>query len=223
MSTDTNQNRYERYSEYTPQYISSMTVNLRQLQTSLTEQHQHEKETSIGLNESLGLLLRRVQSLQTQNTKYLDQIVDFYRQSSGISNYESDWSEQHTRLYSNFSSASNENIDHEFNYELFRLQTEIYQKLIDAEQQSKDNRCLKLEQELQQLTSALAGIKTSHADKQQEVQLLISQRQKLVDQYLNLTYAFSNARKQRKQWNLRDVTLKSQIEFYKSLRTYTQQ
>lgn len=226
MSTDNNQNsvnRYERYSEHTAQFTSSITVNLQQLQTHLAEQHRHEKGTLVRLNESLGLLLRRVQSLQKENSKYLEQIVGLCRQSSGVSYSDSNLSEQYTHLYSDFSSISGANIDSEFNYELFRLQTEIYQKLIDIEQQSKDDQHSKLEQELKQLTSNLGKIKATHTEKQQEIEMLNSQRRKLVDQYLGLTYDYYNAKKQRKKWDLNGVALKNHIEFYKNIRTYTQQ
>lgn len=200
------------------QHTSSIVINLRQLQTDLQVQHQHEKDALNELNQRLQIFNDRIQSLQSQNSKYLVAIADLRRQFSGVST--TDIEENYFSSKSNFSSVYSTKIDYELDFELYRLQADIYQRLIEIEQQSKDKRILKLEEELKQSKSTLLNLRTSYDQLQKGVENLYADNGDLVNQYLALTHEWCNMRKQRKKWDLSMETLKSYIGFYRNLRSH---
>jgi len=199
------------------QHTSSIKVDIRQVQTELQTQHQHEKDSLNQLNQRFHLFIDRIQSLQVQNAKYLAAIADIRGQYSGISTTSEE--ESFLSIRSNFSSISHAKIDYEWDFELFQLQIGIYQQLIELEQQSRDKRILMLEEELKKSASALISLRSSYEQTQQVVENLHGESGDLVQQYLLLTRDWCNMRKQRKKWDLSMETLRSYIGFYKNLRS----
>jgi chromosome segregation ATPase len=199
------------------QYTSSIVVNLRQLQTDLQSQHQHDKDTLNELNQRFQIFIDRIQTLQSQNSKYLLAIAELRRQFTGVST--SDIEQNYSSSRTNFSSIYSTKIDYESDYELFRFQSDIYQRLIEIEQQSKDRRIVKLEEELKQSKSILINTRTSYEQLQKEIENIYADNADLTKQYLALTHEWCSMRKQRKKWDLSMETLKSYVGFYRNLRS----
>jgi chromosome segregation ATPase len=214
---------YQRSTHFgaTVQSTSSVVINIRQLQTDLQTQHQHDKDALIELNQRFQLFIDRIQSLQSENLKYLTTIADIRRQFSGISSTDVQWEESYFTSKSNLSSVYHAKVDYEWDFELFQLQIEIYRQLIEIEQQSKDKRILMLEDELKQSASMLITLRTSYEALQRNVENLHVESEDLYKQYLILTHDWCNVKKQRKKWDLSIETLKSYIGFYKNLRSYS--
>jgi chromosome segregation ATPase len=202
-------------------YTSSVVLNLRQLQTDLQTQHHHEKVALTELNQRFHLFVDRIQYLQSQNAKYLKEIVNIQRHSSGLSSTDAQWGEHHHSQQSELATVCNAKVDCESDFDLFQLHIGIYQQLIDVEQHWKDKRNLKLEQELKHSASDLHTLRTSCAELEREIESLHAERTDVYKQYLAVTHDWCHVKKQRKKWHLNVDTLKSYVIFYKNLRSYT--
>lgn len=200
---------------------TSIVKNLRQLQAELHHQHQHDKEALIGLNQRFQSFIDRIQALQTQNIKYLTAIADLRRKYAGTNIYDIQSEENYLSYKSNSTSIGYEKIDFEWDVELYQLQIAIYHKLVDIEQQTKDNRILLLEDELKQSASILLNLRSSYTELQREIDRLHIESEGLLKQYLELTTNWCSMKKQQKKWSLNIETLKSYIGFYKSLRSHS--
>lgn len=209
--------RRDTYFGVVVESTSSVVNNLRKLQTDLQHQHQHDKQSLTELNQRFQVFVERIQVLQSQNSKYRIAIADLRRQYSGVDTIDVKWEENYFSLKSNFSSISDATIDYEYDYEFYQLIILIYQKLIDIDQHSKDNRVLLLEDELKQSTSALISLRGSYGELQREVEHYHAESQDLLKQYLTLSNNWCSMKKQQKKWNLNVASLKSYIAFYKNL------
>jgi chromosome segregation ATPase len=202
-------------------YISSVILNIRQLQTDLHSQHQHDKGALIELNKSFQLFVDRVQLLQSENMKYRAAIADLRGQSSGIGSIDARWGEGYLAINHDLSVVRNAKVDYKWDFELCQQQIAIYNQLIATEQQRKDKRSSILEEELKQSASTLNGLRTSYAEVQQKVDRLHAECDGLLKQYLTLTHDWCTVKKQGNKFNISIETLKSYILFYKNLRSYT--
>jgi hypothetical protein len=207
----------------TVKYTSSIVINIRQLRTDLHTQHQHEKEALTGLNQRFRLFVDHVHQLESKNKSYLTELANARRQSSGVHTIDTQSYERYLSVKANLAKGRNANVDYEFDFEWFQLQCGIYQQLIDEDQQWKDQRCMKLEQELKQLTSDSIIIRKSYADLESVVKSQYVERKNMFNQYLALTHDWVNVRKQRKKWHLSVEGLKHYIGFYKNVRSHSVQ
>jgi chromosome segregation ATPase len=203
------------------QYTSSVFVNIQQLQTDLQTQYQHEKDALNELNQRFHQFIDRVQLLESQNSKYLAEVIALRRQSSGDSGIDIQMHERFLHAKSDLSTSRIAKVDYESDLEWFQLQIGIYQQLIDTEQQWKDKRCLKLEQELKQWASELIALRTSYAELERTAGHQYAERDNVFKQYMTLTYDWCNLKKQRRRWDVSVDTLKNYIAFYKNLRSYS--
>jgi ABC-type phosphate transport system auxiliary subunit len=169
------------------------------------------------LNQRFQIFIDRIQSLQSQNAKYFAAIADLRRQLTGIST--SDIEQNYYSSRTSLSSVFTAKIDYEWDWELYRLQSDIYQRLIGLEQQSKDRRIVKLEEELKQSNLTLNTLRSSYEQLQRGMENIYAENADLARQYLALTHEWCNMRKQRKKWDLSLETLKSHIGFYRNLRS----
>ena len=203
----------------------SIVINIRQLQTDLHAQYQHEKNELTELNQRFHLLVGRVQQLELLNSKYIAQIVDLQQNSFGFSRIDAyaQGGEQYLNLQSDLKTINYAKVDYELDIELFQLQIVMYQQLIDTEQQWQDKERLKLEQELSRAVSTLITLRKSYAVLGQEIEILYTTRGDTFKQYLQVAQSWCNVRKQRKQsdWSLQ--TLKEQLVFYKNISSYSEQ
>ncbi|CAF0868179.1 unnamed protein product [Adineta ricciae] len=202
-------------------YTSSIFVNIQQLQHALVAQHQHEKEALNELNHRLAGFVDRVQLLESQNAKYTTDVAELRRQSSGYSGIDVQWNERYLNMKSDLSSLHFSKADCESDFEWYQLQIGIYQQLIDAEQQWRDKRLMKLDHELKQIGSDLSVLRTSYADLERTAANQYGERDNVFKQYLSLTHDWCNMNKQRKRWNMSIDTLKSYIAFYKRIRSHS--
>jgi hypothetical protein len=202
-------------------YKSSVVLNLRQLQTDLQAQHQHEKVALNELNQRFHLFVDRTHLLQAQNSKYLAEIVNYRRQSSGFSSNDFQWTEHHHSQKSDLTTLCNAKVDCESDFDLFQLHIGIYQQLIDVEQHWKDKRYLKLEQELKHSASDLHTLRISCTELERQIESLYAERTDIFNQYLTVTHDWCLVKKQRKKWYLNVETLKSYVGFYKNLRSHS--
>ncbi|CAF0902809.1 unnamed protein product [Adineta ricciae] len=202
-------------------YTSSIFVNIQQLQHALVAQHQHEKEALNELNHRLAGFVDRVQLLESQNAKYMTDVAELRRQSSGDSGIDVQWNERYLNMKSDLSSLHYSKADCESDFEWYQLQIGIYQQLIDAEQQWRDKRLKKLDHELKQIGSDLSVLRTSYADLERTAANQYGERDNVLKQYLSLTHDWCNIHKQRKRWNMSIDTLKSYIAFYKRIRSHS--
>ena len=209
---------YQRntYFGSTVQQTSAMIIELPKLRIDLEEQRQREKSALHELNQRFQLFVDRIQSLQNQNAKYLIQIAERRGQISGVST--SHVEEGYVSYRSNYSSIASTRIDSEWDFELYQLQIGIYQRLIEIEQQTKDQRIPILENELKQIQSTLISVRSSYEQLQKVVDNLHVENARLLQQYFGLTNEWCSVRKQRKKWDLNMETLRSYVGFYKNLR-----
>ncbi|CAF3835802.1 unnamed protein product [Rotaria sp. Silwood1] len=171
---------------YAASKASLLTVQLRHSQTDLNAEHHNEKHALTALNERFHLFVEYVQRLEEQHAKYIAQLVSFIRHSYDISTIESKYKKEYVHLNSDLMALNNEKIDDEIGYEMFQLQAAIYCQLIELEQYTKDEQCLKLEQELNKTSSMLNTLRTSHAHLQQEIKTLFALRSETLQQNVNL-------------------------------------
>lgn len=207
--------------ELIPSFTSYLFVHLRQLQNDYQVQYQHDKHAINELNERLRHFVERVQQLEAQNERYITQIINFKRSSGELHSTDVEWNQHFLRLQSDLMTASQGSIDFDLEIELYQLQTAIYQQLIEIEQKSKDERVLKLEQEVKQSSSTLTSLRTSNSDLGREVEGLYTARDDAYQKYLKLTQDWSQMRRRCKEWELSKELLKNQITFYKNLRSHS--
>ncbi|CAF2952940.1 unnamed protein product [Rotaria sp. Silwood2] len=213
--------RRDVHFDSTPSYTSSLFVHLRQLQTDFQSQYQHEKHALNELNERLRHFVDRVQQLETQNAKYITQIVNFRRPASDFSGADLEWNERYLHIQSDLMAVSHGSIDFGLEIEMYQLQSAIYQQLIDLEKEWKDERRLKLEQEYNQSSLSLNSLRASNTELGREVESLYVARDDAYQKYLRLTHDWSHMKKQSKEWALNMQLLKNQIAFYKNLRSHS--
>jgi uncharacterized coiled-coil DUF342 family protein len=212
----------EVHTEPSGHYISSVVINLRQLQTDLRAQHQHDKQALNELNKGFQHFVDRVQQLQAQNSRYQIAIADLRRQYSGVS-IDTKWDEGYFALRRDLSAINNARIDYEWDFELCQLQIAIYKQLIGIEQQWEGKRTSMLEDELKQSSSVLHGLRTSYAEMHRKVESLYGECDDLFKQYLTATHDWCIVKKQRDKGRLHMDSLKGYIAFYKNLRSYVGQ
>jgi chromosome segregation ATPase len=212
---------YHGQFDYSVSFTSSLVVHLRHLHTSLHAQHQHEKSALVELNERFRHFVEHVHQLEAQNTKYLSQLGQYQYQSSGSASVSTEVKEHYLHIQSDLTAVTFGKVDFELEFEMFHLQAAIYQQLIDTEQQWKDERRLKLEQELSQISSTANTLRTSYAEVSREVERLYKARADSSQQYLSLTSEWCRVKKTTKQWQLSLQTLKSHLAFYKNLSSYS--
>jgi hypothetical protein len=212
----------EAHGEPATHYISSVVINLRQLQNDLHAQHQHDKKALTELNHNFQQFVDHLQLLQSQNSQYRAAIADFQRKFASYS-IDGQWDEGYLAIKRDISAIDNAKIDYEWDVELFHLQIAIYKQLIDIEQQWEGKRSFALEEELKQSASVLISLRTSYAELQRKVGSLYGECDDLFKQYLTLTHDWCIVKKQRHKWHLSLETLKSYIVFYKNLHAYVRQ
>jgi predicted nucleic acid-binding Zn-ribbon protein len=215
-----NQRRDARFGS-TVHYTSSIVINLQKLQNELQTQHQHEKNSLNDLNQRLHAFVGRVQTLQSENARYLAAIADLRRRQSGVA-YDVKTEEHFFTSRSNLLAIRSAVIDCEWDTELLCMQIAIYKELIGIEENWDKKRVLILEDELKQSSSALAGIRSSYAELQRTIENLHLQCGDLRKQYFALTHDWCNCKKQRRKWDYTMETLKSFISFYKNLHSYSE-
>lgn len=212
---------HDTHGESFGHYISSVSINIQQLQTDLHAQHQHDKGALTELNKSFQVFVDRVQHLQSQNTKYRAAIADFRQQSSGIDSIDARWGEGYLAINRDLSMVRNAKVDYKWDFEWYQVQIGIYKQLIEIEQQWKDKRALILDEELKQSAAALNGLRMSYAEVQQKVDTFHAECDDLSKHYLTLTHDWCIVKKQENKLDVSIETLKSYILFYKNLRSYT--
>lgn len=213
----------ETHTESGGHFVSSIVVNLRQLQTDLHKQHQHDKGALTELNRSFQIFVDRVQQLQSQNEKYRLAIVDHRRHASGLSNYDVQWDDGYLLMKRDASAMGHAVVDYEWDFELCQLQIGIYKQLINIESQGDNKRIALLDDEARKSASALLGLRSSYGEMQRRVEGLYVECDDLFKQYLTLTNDWCIVKKQRNKGHLSMETLKSSIAFYKSIQSYTGQ
>ena len=215
--------RYDAQTDPNALYVSSLVINLRQVQTHLQTQHQHEKHALVELNERFRLLVDRVQHLEAQNAKYIVQVTDARRHSYGMSGIDIEWGERYFRAQSENTSITVGRAAHEIEVELFQMHAGLYQQLIAAEPHRKDEQRGKLDAEFQQSSSTLNTLRASYAKIGREVETLSVTRDETFQQYLKLSQDWSRSRKQTRERELTLEVLRSQIGFYKNISSYSTQ
>ena len=203
----------------TTMYTSSLIVNLQQLQTDLHAQYQQEKSSLTELNRNFRQFIEHVQTLESQNSKYIAQLADLRRQAPHSTGVDDQWNQSYLHLQADLMKLSRIKVDHEMEFEMFQMQVGIYRQLIEVEQQRKDDQRVKLEQELKQSSSSLNTIRKSYAEAEQEVERLSASRLDLTNKYLKLTHDWHSVKKQGNEWQMSTQSLKASIQFYKNLRS----
>lgn len=213
--TFTTPSTYQRHTHFGSlvQQTSSVVINFQKLQDDLQTQYQHDKHTLNELNQRFQIFIDRIQHLQTQNSEYINAIANLRRQLSSIG-VSTEFEESFFSLKANLQSAQEFNADFEWDYELFQLQISIYKKLLEIEQQSKDQRMIQLENELKQSFSTLNHLRSSY----EQMASVYSEGDQLFKQYLALTQDWCNVKKQKTRSDLNLQIIKSYISFYKNLR-----
>ena len=212
--------RYDAETDPNVSYVSSLVVHLRQVQTNLQAQHQHEKHALVELNERFRLLVDRVQQLEAQNAKFIIQVTDARRHAYGSSRIDTEWDERYLRLQSEGTVFLVGRAAHEIEYELFQMHAGLYQQLISAEPHRKDEQRVQLDAEFQQSSSVLSTLRTSYAKVGREVEILSATREDTFQQYLKLTQEWSRTRKQSKEREFSVEALRTQILFFKNISVY---
>jgi hypothetical protein len=202
------------------QYTSSVVLNIRQLQTELSAQHQHEKSALIELNQRFHSFVDRVHQLQLENSKYNAAISELRRHHSGYSSIDVQTNDNYLAITSNLSLMRGGIIDYHWDTELFLVQVAIYKQLIDIEQQHIRGPS-SLEDEVKQSASILVSIRSTYGDLHRKVEVLYAECDDLFKHYLTLTHDWCIAKKQRAKWELTLQTLKNSIVFYKNLKSYS--
>lgn len=210
-------------SDIAPSYTSTLFVQLQQLQKDLQVQYQNEKHELTTLNDRFRHFIDRVQKLEAANAKYLAQLANYRGPPPDFGGADIEWNERYLHLQSDLTAINHGMLDFGLEVEMYQLQAAIYQQLIDVEQQYKDDRHIKLEQELNQTSAALNSLRVSNAELGREVENLFTARDDAYKQYLRLTHEWSRLKKQSKEWDLNKQLLKNQIAFYKSLRSHAAQ
>ncbi|UJR20187.1 hypothetical protein I4U23_023319 [Adineta vaga] len=205
----------------TVQYTSSIVINLRRLQNNLQTQHEHEKQALNELNQRFSIFVDRVQSLESQNSKYHSELATFRRSSTDDSDIDLQSNERYLTSRSSLTALHQAKLDWESDFDWYQTQIEIYRQIIDTEQQWKDKRLGKLEQELKQVAAELNTIRISYTDLERINLNQYVERDNIFKQYFALSYDLCNARKQRKNSDLSLETLKSYIAFYRNIRSYS--
>jgi hypothetical protein len=195
-------------------------INLRQLQTDLVAQHQHDKAALTELNRHFQSFVDRVQHLQSQNSRYIIAIDDFRRKSADISIIDARWDEGYLSIKRDLLAIENAKVDYEWDFELCHLQIAIYKQLIDIEQQRRGKRSSVLEEELKQSASVLNGLRSSYGELQRKVGSLYVESDDLLKHYLTLSHDWCVIKKQGHKWHLNLDATKNHIAFYKNLRSY---
>ncbi|CAF1080098.1 unnamed protein product [Adineta steineri] len=203
------------------QYTSSIVINLRQCQSDIQTQYQHEKDALNELNQRFHIFVDRVKYLESQNSKYLAELAAFQRPTLRDSSIDLKSSEYYFNTQSDISTLRSAQIDCESDFEWSKFQIGIYQQLFDTEQQWKEKRFIQLEQELKQLADELVNIRSSYTELERRTINQYTERDDIFKQYLALTHEWCNIRSQRKKWDLSMETLKTYIAFYKNIRSYS--
>ena len=198
-------------------------VNVPQLQIDLRIQHEHPKDALTELNQRAHVFVDRVQQLQSENSKYIAEIVKLRRHLSSFSDIDVSWDEHYHSLNSNLSMLDHEEIDFDSDFELCQLEIGLYQLLIEIKQQREDKPILALEQELKQSASQLNSLRTSYTELGREIEGIHAECEDLIKRYLSLAYEWCNLMTQRKHWNQTLEALKREIAFYKNIRSYSVQ
>ncbi|CAF0923332.1 unnamed protein product [Rotaria sordida] len=197
------------------------SINIEKLQVDLQSQHQHEKDALTELNQRFRAFIDRVQQLELQNSRYLTEIENLQRNLSGLGSIDSSWDERYHSQNSNLSILCHEKIDFDLDFELYQLQNIIYELLIETGQEKSDRRISSLEEELKQSSSQLNSLRTSCRELEHEIERVHAERESLLKQYFSLTHDWCNIIRQRKHWNVTLDSLKSEIAFYKKIRSYS--
>jgi chromosome segregation ATPase len=205
----------------TVQYTSSIVINLQKLQTDLHAQYEHEKGSLNDLNQRLHSFVNRVQSLQSENAKYLLAIAELRRRHSGLNKYDVQAEEHYFSSRSSAVTLRNHVIDSEWDIALYYLQISIFKQLIGIEEQWDRKRASAFEDELRQSASVLVNIRSAYGELQQTVDNLHIQCDGLIKQYLSLTHDWCTLQKQRKKWEFSIESLKTYILFYQNLHSYS--
>ena len=199
---------------------STVAVHLRELQDDLLEQHAQEKNALNELNHRFCYFFDHVHELETENANRTSQIDDFRKYSIDLSRVDSEWSKRYLQLQSDFIRASHTSNHFGLEVEMHQLQIEIYRRLIDYEQEWKDERRSKLEKEFNESTLTLSELRESNYKVEREVENLHIDFDDAYEKYLKLTQDLYRIKHQRKERETIGQALKNRVALYKKIRSY---
>ncbi|CAF4771230.1 unnamed protein product, partial [Rotaria sp. Silwood2] len=107
------------------------------------------------------------------------------------------WDEHYQSLHFNCITLNNEKIHFNSDIEMYQLQIELYETLIEIQQDSRDKRIFALEEELKQSTSQITTLRSSNTNLERDIQENYGERDTLLKQCLSSTHQFANLIKQR--------------------------
>lgn len=212
----------EGYLEFTFRFISLTFTSVRKLRVDLEAQYQSDRHALIGLNQRFGQYLDRMQLLTSENMRYTTQVAELRRLSS-YGDIDVKWHERYIHLQSDVTMIGGAKIDNEADFEVFQSQTGMYQQLIDVNEQWRRESRLKLEQGLKQSQSVLSTLRTSYTELEREIAGLRATREDTYKHYLKITHDWCITKKYQKKEDLRIRKLKTQIAFFKNLRSHSAQ
>ncbi|CAF0778971.1 unnamed protein product [Adineta ricciae] len=194
--------------DYTVNYISSAFTNVQELQTEFSTQYQHEKYTLTELNKRLQVFVDYVQQLESENAKYI-QLLANCRPDNCIIDTESE--QCYLGVQSNLMQINQEKVNYDLEFELSQLQIGTYKHVFHW----KDERRLKLEQELIQSSSTLADLRTAYADMERQVDSVCAIWKNTFHQHLTIISDWCQSKKETFALLLCTQALKNQTAFYK--------
>ncbi|CAF1139651.1 unnamed protein product [Adineta ricciae] len=200
--------------DYTVNYISSAFTNVQELQTEFSTQYQHEKYTLTELNKRLQAFVDYVQQLESENAKYIELLANCRPDNCIIDTA----SEQcYLGVQSNLMQINQEKVNYDLEFELSQLQIGTYKHVFNW----KDERRLKLEQELNQSSSTLADLRTAYGDMERQVDSVCAIWKNTFQQHLTIIHDWCQSKKETFALLLRTQALKNQMAFYKEFVSYS--
>ena len=205
------------YPHFAAHYISSVFGRVQELKMELNDDRQHEKHVLIHMNERLRIFVSKVHQLEGQNSRYLVKLAHIREHVSNMSVFGTKWNERYRHLQIDLMTVNCENIDYEFELELFHMQSEIFQQLIHTVNQMNDEQHVKLQQDLDLSSSTLSTLRASYKEVQREIEGLHAERKSTLQQYLKIVDSWGHWKKQIGELKIIVQTLKSQHAFFKDL------
>ncbi|CAF3336261.1 unnamed protein product [Rotaria socialis] len=215
-SSSVEYNRIEKPSNYMVYNITPTFVKIEQLKTMYSADHQHEVHALSELNERFRSMLDYIYQLETQNSKYISKLIEL-RRKVFLASVNGKLSTELTDLHADVREVSYAKISYESEFELFQVQSKMYQQMAQFGQPSVDQGRVKLEQELNQSGSTLANLRTSYASMEQTVVGLRANLKDTLRQYMALTKEWSSLKKQTKELKCSLQVINIQIQFSKTI------
>ncbi|CAF1616558.1 unnamed protein product, partial [Adineta ricciae] len=195
--------------------VAQMFMNIEEIKTICNAQHENEKHKFNQLNDRLNLLIDHVKRLELQNAEYTEKLA-LLRQES----FDVEFDERYIQLETDLKTANYKKIDHEFEYQRFQIHSDIYQQLMYAKTEFQKQKQIKLQEELNQSSCTLTGLRKSYTELENQIKTDHTERDNILQQYLQVTTDWGHCKKQTSQVKINIQTLKNQHVFYKNIHSF---